>query len=45
VDRDKLKNAPGIEKGRWPEFEDRTYVTRAYEFYGYKPYWTDVAVR
>jgi sporulation protein YlmC with PRC-barrel domain len=45
VDRDKLKNAPGIEKGEWPATEDRAYITRAYEFYGYKPYWTDVAVR
>ena len=45
VDRDKLKSAPGIEKGLWPDVNDRAYVTRAYEFYGYKPYWTDVAVR
>jgi sporulation protein YlmC with PRC-barrel domain len=45
VDRDKLKSAPGIEKGEWPDLKDRAYVTRAYEFYGYKPYWNDVPVR
>jgi sporulation protein YlmC with PRC-barrel domain len=45
VDRDKLKNAPGIEKDDWSKIDDRAYVTRAYEFYGYKPYWTDVQVR
>ena len=45
VDRDKLKNAPGIEKGEGPALDDRAYVIRAYEYYGFKPYWTDVPVR
>jgi sporulation protein YlmC with PRC-barrel domain len=45
VDREKLKNAPGIDKDDWTKLDDRAYVTRAYEFYGYKPYWTDVQVR
>jgi sporulation protein YlmC with PRC-barrel domain len=40
VDREKLKNAPGIEKDEWPEFDDQTYVTDVYKFYGYAPYWS-----
>ena len=40
VDREKLKNAPGIDKDEWPDFEDGPYVTSVYKFYGYAPYWS-----
>jgi len=39
VDKEKLKNAPGFEKDRWPDLSDRTFGTTVYTFYGYRPYW------
>lgn len=40
VDREKLKSAPGIDKGEWPIMDDQPYVTSVYKFYGYAPYWS-----
>jgi sporulation protein YlmC with PRC-barrel domain len=39
VDKDKLKNAPGFEKDKWPDLSDRAYDTTVYTFYGSRPYW------
>lgn len=39
VEKDRLKNAPGFEKDRWPSMGDGTWGTGVHEFYGLKPYW------
>ena len=39
VPKDKLKNAPGFERDRWPSTADRSWGTRIHEHYGYRPYW------
>lgn len=39
VDKDRLRNAPGFERGDYPDMADRTLGTGIYNYYGYKPYW------
>jgi len=39
VEKDRLKNASGFEKDRWPKMEDTTWGTGIHEFYGTEPYW------
>jgi hypothetical protein len=39
VDKEKLKNAPGFDKDRWPDLSDRAFGSTVYNFYGYQPYW------
>lgn len=39
VPRETLENAPGFDKDDWPEFADRGWGARIYEYYGYDPYW------
>ena len=39
VDKEKLKNAPGFDKDKWPDLSDRAYDTTVYTFYGSRPYW------
>jgi sporulation protein YlmC with PRC-barrel domain len=39
VPKDKLKNAPGFDRDKWPSTADRTWGTRIHEHYGYRPYW------
>ncbi len=41
VDKDRLKNATGFDKDRWPNMADPTFSLTTYEYYGQKPYWTD----
>jgi len=40
LDREKLKNAPGIARDEWQDFDDQTYAVDVYKFYGYAPYWS-----
>jgi sporulation protein YlmC with PRC-barrel domain len=34
VDKERLKNAPGFEKDKWPDTSDRAFGTAVYGFYG-----------
>jgi len=39
VAKEKLNNAPRIDKGDWPDEDDKSYVIRLYRYYGMDPYW------
>ena len=39
VEKDRLKNAPGFDKDRWPSMGDSTWGLGIHEFYGSPPYW------
>jgi len=40
VDKEKLKSAPGFEKGdKWPDFKDTLWGESIYNFYNYTPPW------
>ena len=43
VDKKLLENAPGFDKDNWPNMADPTFATKLHQYYGYKPYWEDVA--
>ena len=40
VDKERLKNAPGFDKNKWPDMSDRTFGATVYSYYGAKPYWS-----
>lgn len=39
VDKDRLKNAPGFAKDRWPDLANEKFATTTYQYYDEKPYW------
>lgn len=39
VDKDRLKNAPGFEKNKWPDMSDKAWGGQVHAHYGCKPYW------
>ncbi len=39
VEKDRLKNATGFEKDRWPSMGDSAWAMGIHEFYGVQPYW------
>jgi len=39
VDKETLKNAPGVERGEIAEYADRGFISRVYSHYGVTPYW------
>jgi len=40
VDKEKLKNAPGFEKGdEWPDFSDTVWGESIYHYYDFVPPW------
>jgi len=40
VDKEKLKAAPGFEKGdKWPDFKDKLWGESIYNYYNYTPPW------
>jgi len=41
ADKDRLKNANGFEKDRWPKMGDVAWATGIHEFYGQRPYWAE----
>jgi sporulation protein YlmC with PRC-barrel domain len=45
VDKEALKNAPGFDKDKWPDFADATFGDRIHEHYKAKPYWNTPALR
>lgn len=38
VEKERLKNAPGFDKDKWPDMDDQTWSTAVHSFYGTKPY-------
>jgi sporulation protein YlmC with PRC-barrel domain len=41
VDKERLKQAPGFDKNRWPDFADQAYGSKIYSFYRTRPYWEE----
>ncbi len=39
IDKDRLKDAQGFDKGQWPNFADDRYATTTYKHYNQTPYW------
>jgi sporulation protein YlmC with PRC-barrel domain len=39
VEKDRLTNAPGFAKDRWPNFADEQFGTTTYKYYDQTPYW------
>lgn len=39
VDKQRLKDAPGFDKDRWPSMADTEFDTRVHSYYGTRPYW------
>jgi sporulation protein YlmC with PRC-barrel domain len=39
VGKDRLKNAPGFAKDRWPDLANEKFATSTYQYYDEKPYW------
>ena len=39
VPKEKLENAPGFARDKWPSTADRRWATQIHEHYGYRPYW------
>jgi sporulation protein YlmC with PRC-barrel domain len=41
TDRERLRNAPGIDPEHWPSMAQPTWTSALYEFYGVEPYHGD----
>jgi sporulation protein YlmC with PRC-barrel domain len=41
VEKDRLRNAPGFEKDRWPQMGNPAWGSETHEFYGQRPYWME----
>lgn len=39
IPKERLKNAPGFERGARPATTDREWLRSVYTYYGYRPYW------
>ena len=39
VEKDRLKNAPGFAKDRWPDLANEQFATTTYQYYDQEPYW------
>jgi sporulation protein YlmC with PRC-barrel domain len=39
VPRERLENAPGFDKGRWPDWADMTWAAGIHDYYQTRPYW------
>jgi hypothetical protein len=39
VSRERLEQAEGFDKDRWPDMADTAWGERLHTYYGYKPYW------
>jgi sporulation protein YlmC with PRC-barrel domain len=39
MDQDRLKEAPGFDKDKWPAMGDSKWGMQTHEFYGVQPYW------
>jgi len=39
LNSERVKNAPGFDKGEWPSMADRTWASSVHQYYGREPYW------
>jgi sporulation protein YlmC with PRC-barrel domain len=39
IGKDRLKNATGFDKDRWPDLANEQFATTTYQYYDQKPYW------
>jgi sporulation protein YlmC with PRC-barrel domain len=39
VPRERLDNAPGFDKDRWPDWADMSWAASIHDYYDTKPYW------
>jgi sporulation protein YlmC with PRC-barrel domain len=39
IDKEKLKKAPGFDKGRWPSMAQLDWANEIHTYYGVRPYW------
>lgn len=39
VPKERLKAAPGFDKGQWPQMADRAWAQSIYDYYGQRPHW------
>jgi sporulation protein YlmC with PRC-barrel domain len=39
IDKERLENAPGFDKGKWPAMADMKWATEVHSYYGVRPYW------
>lgn len=39
VSAERLKEAPGFDKDRWPSMADDGWARQTYDYYGQEPYW------
>ncbi|HTR09467.1 MAG TPA: PRC-barrel domain-containing protein [Paraburkholderia sp.] len=43
LNSERVKNAPGFDKGHWPSMADRTWASSVHQCYGREPYWSNDA--
>jgi PRC-barrel domain len=43
IDKDRLKNAPGFDKEKWPDMADEAWGAGVHDYYRCKPYWQDLS--
>ena len=41
LNSERVRNAPGFDKGHWPSMADPTWAGTVHQYYGRKPYWSD----
>ena len=39
VEKDRLQQAPGFDKDKWPNMADKSWAKDIHSYYGTKPYW------
>ena len=44
VEKNRLENAPGFDKDKWPNMADQTWAKGIHDFYGTQPYTDDLRV-
>jgi len=42
ADRERFEKAPGFDKQHWPSMADDSWATQVHDFYGVRPYWSDI---
>jgi sporulation protein YlmC with PRC-barrel domain len=40
IDKERLKNAPGFDKGNWPSMADLAWAQKIHDYYGQTSYWS-----
>jgi sporulation protein YlmC with PRC-barrel domain len=43
AERERFRQAPGFDKDHWPSMADSTWAGEVHDFYGVRPYWSDIS--